>query len=73
MLEITLVALNTSCLDVVRRGAGFLDHVDLGPGNGAGGHKGAVLGPDEGQVALGAVGAILGSLEFPLEAAHSGD
>lgn len=60
-----------SSLDLV--GAGFLDHVHLTSGNGGGGDKGAVLGPDEGQVAFGGVGTVFSSLKFALEATYPGD
>lgn len=54
--------------------AGLLGDEDLpgATGNLAGGHPGAVLGANQGQVALGGVGAILGRLQFALEAAHAG-
>lgn len=51
----------------------LLDQVDLGSGNGAGGDKGAVLGTDQVQTALGGIGTVLSSFQFPLEAAHAGN
>lgn len=54
------------------RGAGFLHEVHLTPGNGGGGNEGAVLGADEGQVALGYVSSVLGRFELALEATHPG-
>lgn len=53
-------------------GSCLLHEVDLGAGHVGGGDEGAVLGADEGKVALGVVGAILCGLELALEAAHAG-
>lgn len=50
----------------------FLDQVNLGTGNGAGGDEGAVLSTDQIQTALGGIGTVLSSFQFPLEAAHAG-
>lgn len=54
------------------KGAGLLDQVHLGAGDGGGGYESAVFGADEGQVALGNVGAVFGGLQLALESSHSG-
>lgn len=51
----------------------LLDEVHLGTGHRRGGDEAAVLGADQGQVALSRVGAILRGLELPLEPADPGD
>ena len=61
-----------SCLVGLGRASGLLDHVDLGAGDRGGGDEGAVLGADQGQVALGVLGAVLGGLQLTLEAALPG-
>lgn len=64
-------ALGIRSLEVL---AGLLGDEDLSGASGdlAGGHPGAVLGPDQRQVALGGVGAVFSGLQFALEAAHAG-
>jgi len=54
-----------------RRPDGLLHQVHLAAGDGRGRDEGAVLGPDQGQVALGGVGALLGRLQLALESPHS--
>lgn len=51
-------------------GAGFLHQVDLGARDCGGGDESAVLGADEGEVALGDVGTVLGGFELALESSY---
>lgn len=52
--------------------AGLLHEVDLRAGHGGGGDERAVLGADEGQIALRDVGAVFGGFELALESSYPG-
>lgn len=72
MREVAQRRIGAPALDLFGGRPCLLYQVDLGSGNGVGGDERAVLGANEGQAALGSVGAILGGFQLALEAAHAG-